>query len=1171
MESRCLIVTIVSECSKKSAVRSRRILSAYLKQTGRRTWMGHISKEGLCDLESELKKIATRSNALLCFRHRGQKPPVVEWLVGNTNHFDADGTYCYSHFTENNQQNKILHPQLLILRDLVALSGLCHDLGKSTVGFQKKLSASVKGKKRVERDVVRHEIVSAIILQGVLNNVELLSLTNDDQLKDIFNATAQEMLNDFSEDISRLIKVSEDQGKEASLNFENFSTMTSNLLSQSVIENKILDTSLLWLVITHHKMLNANIKTTSVTTGRGRNKKSATIDYLNILIDWRYINKNYKEDVKAFLTLTNTPPWSSQKWRMRFIDCINSLRESYNKQKGAIGTISLSGHNQWVDNLLYRARPALIFADYNSSMEKEICKDQEPDLITYANTIQDGREVKWADSLVFHLTDVCNRSTNYFENQFCTDNRHYLPCIEQKDLPAGMNRDTGLDEGSPFYWQQKAAITLGDISDKKEINGFFGIILSKTGAGKTRGAPLIMSALSERIRFSVLLGRRALVTQTYKAYTSDFIGFKESEVAMLIGSRTMEYQIFTDGNITGSGQGSESDQDDFGSDAFVGEASCLEIYGKENNQYIGDVESLYEKNKETLMLKTPINVMTIDHIINSASQNKGVDTKLLYLLKNTDIILDEIDDYDAKDLISIGKLIYLSGIFGRKVIVASATTSHEILAGLMHSYFKGYFLYAEMHSIKKEVRNAFISSDSPYVMSKVSSQFEESKISLIDFVNEFNSSISVASIQHKIKFSNVGQDDKSGIDFVKVDDEIRNLHKHHHNITRDGVCVSLGFVRFNHVKSAQEYAIHLSQQSWDGTLIKVVCYHSRMMSIDRYVVESNLDEVLNRNGRDVTDHELIRNIIDEAKKNDKQNVIVVVSTTSIQETGRDHDYDWACAEPLSDKSLVQLAGRVWRHRRDKRSSQPAIYVFSNTLKGYAEQERPWGFPGIESDSMPKNSKEIMYPVATEVSSRITEGLCRIGVSVDVKSQGIDAPSVLSHHIKNEGVSAKACLEKPVSISHSYMHALESLRQHELLRLNDVDSFNSICLGSFINRNDAKMTSYHWDKSAFRKSDRENITLFQDRAVELRFSESRWVALDRRREKVNVEISHTHPEGLRLGHFLFEYDVTDEAKEYAKQYGKEKSDLFMEIQFSCAFVPPKSGITILYSKELGFYW
>ncbi|WP_438357140.1 hypothetical protein, partial [Burkholderia cenocepacia] len=44
------------------------------------------------------------------------------------------------------------------------------------------------------------------------------------------------------------------------------------------------------------------------------------------------------------------------------------------------------------------------------------------------------------------------------------------------------------------------------------------------------------------------------------------------------------------------------------------------------------------------------------------------------------------------------------------------------------------------------------------------------------------------------------------------------------------------------------------------------------------------------------------------------------------EVGRDHDYDWAIVDPSSMRSIIQLAGRVWRHRPEKIATQANILL-----------------------------------------------------------------------------------------------------------------------------------------------------------------------------------------------------------------------------------------------------
>ena len=43
-------------------------------------------------------------------------------------------------------------------------------------------------------------------------------------------------------------------------------------------------------------------------------------------------------------------------------------------------------------------------------------------------------------------------------------------------------------------------------------------------------------------------------------------------------------------------------------------------------------------------------------------------------------------------------------------------------------------------------------------------------------------------------------------------------------------------------------------------------------------------------------------------------VIFLVVSTPVEEIGRDHDFDWAVIEPSSYRSIIQLAGRIRRHR-----------------------------------------------------------------------------------------------------------------------------------------------------------------------------------------------------------------------------------------------------------------
>jgi hypothetical protein len=66
--------------------------------------------------------------------------------------------------------------------------------------------------------------------------------------------------------------------------------------------------------------------------------------------------------------------------------------------------------------------------------------------------------------------------------------------------------------------------------------------------------------------------------------------------------------------------------------------------------------------------------------------------------------------------------------------------------------------------------------------------------------------------------------------------------------------------------------------------------------------------------------------------------ILIVCTTSLQETGRDHDYDWVVTEPYSTRAAVQLAGRTRRHRGVPDEATPNFIVLEQPLRAVFEHK-----------------------------------------------------------------------------------------------------------------------------------------------------------------------------------------------------------------------------------------
>ncbi|MDZ7810035.1 MAG: hypothetical protein U5L11_07545 [Arhodomonas sp.] len=110
-------------------------------------------------------------------------------------------------------------------------------------------------------------------------------------------------------------------------------------------------------------------------------------------------------------------------------------------------------------------------------------------------------------------------------------------------------------------------------------------------------------------------------------------------------------------------------------------------------------------------------------------------------------------------------------------------------------------------------------------------------------------------------------------------------------------------------------------------------YHSQFPALSRSAIEYQLDHALDR--RDemaVFEQSAIRAAIDGSPEEDQ---LFVVLGSPVTEVGRDHDYDWAIVEPSSMRSIIQLAGRVRRHRAGA-CETPNIHLLNKNIRALEE-------------------------------------------------------------------------------------------------------------------------------------------------------------------------------------------------------------------------------------------
>jgi CRISPR-associated endonuclease/helicase Cas3 len=140
-----------------------------------------------------------------------------------------------------------------------------------------------------------------------------------------------------------------------------------------------------------------------------------------------------------------------------------------------------------------------------------------------------------------------------------------------------------------------------------------------------------------------------------------------------------------------------------------------------------------------------------------------------------------------------------------------------------------------------------------------------------------------------------------------------------------------------------------------------MAYHSRQVLLLRSEQERHLDQVLKRKEKReeqpaAFSNEVIRQHLDST---DDEHVIFILVATPVEEVGRDHDFDWAIVEPSSYRSIIQLAGRVLRHRKLEHDiHKPNIALLQYNLRGLRKAKVAFEKPGFEVNN--DKSTKIQY-------------------------------------------------------------------------------------------------------------------------------------------------------------------------------------------------------------------
>ncbi len=915
-------VLLISQCDKRALTETRRVLDQFAERRGSRTWQTPITQAGLETLQRLLRKTARKNTAVACHWIRGRDHSELLWIVGDASRFNEEGAVPTDTTTRdilrNKDENDWHHLEDIHL--LSALAALLHDLGKASIAFQERLHG-----KRQERNQYRHEWVSLRLFQAFVGG----SATDEAWLCRLAAPTPDD-------DVSwtapgRFQRDGLDAGCDRP-----FTALPP--LAQAIA----------WLVVTHHRLpMIPSREEDGVQRWLGARARTFNPAWLESPLslvehDWNERGQPATpEQRKPYWDIAGDLPVTQPKWRAQAARTAKALLKLCERRG-----------RDWLDNpyVMHLARLSLMLADhYYSSLPADSPKRTQGDngYALYANTDRDGTMKQPLDE---HLLGVAR------DARLIT---HALPAFEQH-LPR-IVRHRGLRKRSGpgrFAWQDKAADTADALRDAAREQGAFIINMASTGCGKTLANARILYALADPqqgLRATYALGLRTLTLQTGRSYRHD-LHLSEAELAIRVGGSASR-ALFEYYERRAEVQGSASIQ------ALIEEDSHVLYEGNTDSHPLLS-RALHDPSIGKL-LSAPMLVCTVDHLVPATESTRaGRQIAPMLRLMSSDLILDELDDYDIADLPALTRLMHWAGLLGARVILSSATMPPALLEGMFMAYRAGRIHYghsrgadggqrAEQSAIPCLWVDEFGVQHTPCTgnpaFSKAHERFSQNRAKQLAELEPLRRG-------ELLPLRITGRKpEQIGAEFAEhLRDACLRLHNDHaDSCPVSGKRVSFGVVRMANIEPLVSVAEALFQLGVpDGVRLHLCVYHARFPLVQRSAIEHQLDAAFNRRQTEAVYHlPQIRTAIDA---HPERNHVFVVLASPVCEVGRDWDADWAIAEPSSMRSLIQLAGRVQRHRGQP-PVRPNMLIFDANLRHfrYLGQDQPAFIrPGFEQAHAP---------------------------------------------------------------------------------------------------------------------------------------------------------------------------------------------------------------------------
>lgn len=925
-------VVFISQCSGNARTETRRVLDTFAERCGDGVWQTPITQQGLETVHTLLRATARRNTAVICRWIHGVNHSEVLWTVGNAHTFNE-----YGAVPTNTSRRDVLRAgdedTWLTLEDItliVRLAALFHDFGKATKVFQKKLQAG-----RPVVDAFRHEWVSVRLLQALLADAP------DDRVWLSRLAQLREKPFTKGEIRALLQRVIKDDAAHPATDCWKVLPPLAKLVA--------------WLMLGHHRMpLQRSCEKISPA--------SLHIMPAPISAAWGYTAASADANICKALWKFTALPLESSVW------CARAARLA----QGLLARPDLL-KTPWLENVfaLHLGRMALMLADHEYSSRHAEADRYAGDAAyaVYANTNRKTGEL--SQRLDEHLIGVEKVAASILR---------ILPHLRENLPVLGQRRSFRQRCALPrFQWQDKAFDLCAALAERTREQGFFGVNIASTGCGKTFANGRICYALARegQARFTVALGLRTLTLQTGHAYRSK-LGLGAADVGILAGgAATRQLYGFAWGEETAENKPEEESYQE----ALLPEDAFLDyLSGSEHPLQ----RWLSHSPDAVKLLEAPILCCTVDHLINATEGIRGGRqiAPMLRLL-TADLVLDEPDDFSPDDLYALTRLVYWSGMLGGRVLLSSATIPEALAAGLFAAYQQGRTLFGENCGGGRpaplccawfdEFGASSGEADSLAAFQQQHRAFVEARVS--------NLAAREAPRRHAaiLPLDALQAQQAEGLPEALIPEiwgAITRLHDNNAGTDPEtGKRLSCGLVRMANIDPLIDVVQALLRSGIpEGWHVHLCCYHSRYPLCMRSKLEYVLDNLLRRDMSDAAffGQPRVRQLLAQSPA---QQHIVLVLATPVAEVGRDHDYDWALVEPSSVRSLVQLAGRVRRHRPEPWEREN-ICVWSHNFHGLHRSvtEPVFCRPGFESKLFPLESHDLRDLLTREQLQKIDASL-----------------------------------------------------------------------------------------------------------------------------------------------------------------------------------------------------